>query len=117
MIVNKVSGNGGHCQDSSLSWFMVKVFYCDSFPARPWFDLPHHEVHIVLRRISALGDWVIVEPAHLAQGLPDPDDAPFVECARARGCRWVTGDKRHFPRKVVRDLRVVSPREFVMPTD
>ncbi|MDA1087342.1 MAG: PIN domain-containing protein [Verrucomicrobia bacterium] len=79
---------------------------------RPRLDLPRHEVHIVLRQIQFGGKWAAAEPRHVAHGLPDPDDAPFAECAAALGCCLVTGNKRHFPRAAVGKLRVLSPRQF-----
>lgn len=79
---------------------------------RPKLGLPQHEVRIVLRHIDYLAEHAIVMPQHTVQGLPDPDDAPFVECARALGCALVTGNKRHFPRSAVEKLRVLSARQF-----
>lgn len=79
---------------------------------RPELHLPRHEVMVVLRQIVSLGAWATVEPQHVAQGLPDPDDAPFVECARALACDLVTGNKRHFPRGATRGVAVLSPTQF-----
>ena len=49
----------------------------------------------------------------LAAILPDPDDLPFLEVAAAVQAVLVTGNKKHFPQKVVGAVRVVSPREFL----
>ena len=80
---------------------------------RPKFKLPVHDVRLVLRRILDLAAWATVEPAHIARDLPDPDDAPFVECARALNCPLVTGNLRHFPAPRIKPVTVVSPRDFL----
>jgi len=79
---------------------------------RPELELPLREVRIVLRRIRSLARHVVVNPPHVVHGLPDPDDAPFAECAHALGCVVVTGNPRHFPRMSIGALRVLSPRQF-----
>jgi len=81
--------------------------------ARPEFQLPRHEVAIVLKRIQSQAEHAIVTPAHLIRGLPDPDDAPFAECARALACPLVSGNTRHFPAKAIGKLTVLTPRQFV----
>jgi len=84
----------------------------DDVLRRPELQLPRHEVRIVLRRIQSAAQYAVVDPQHTLRGLPDPDDAPFAECASALGCAVVTGNKRHFPRRAVGRLRVLTPREF-----
>jgi predicted nucleic acid-binding protein len=79
---------------------------------RPELDLPPHDVKIVLRRIVSLGAWAVVDPAHIVPDLPDPDDRPFAECARALGCALVTGNQRHFPKRAIGNLELLTPREF-----
>ncbi len=80
---------------------------------RPEFDLPRHEVRIVLRRILSLATYATVLPQHAVHGLPDGDDAPFAECALALSCVLVSGNRRHFPRAAIKDLSLLSPRQFV----
>ncbi|MFM8707868.1 MAG: putative toxin-antitoxin system toxin component, PIN family [Planctomycetia bacterium] len=80
---------------------------------RPEFDLPRHEVSIVLRRIHSLAAFAVVSPDHLVRGLPDADDAPFAECAIALACPLVSGNTRHFPSAVIGKLTVLTPRQFV----
>lgn len=46
-------------------------------------------------------------------GLPDPDDAAFLEVAWAAGVPLVTGNKRHFPPGLRRGCPVMSPAEFL----
>jgi hypothetical protein len=50
---------------------------------------------------------------HLAHALPDPDDAPFLECARTAGVPLVTGNLRHFPKRVAKGVSVLTPAQFV----
>lgn len=81
--------------------------------ARPEFNLPRHEVAIVLRRIQAQAEYAVVHPAHVVRGLPDTDDAPFAECALALECPLVSGNSRHFPAAAVVNLKILTPRQFV----
>ena len=46
-------------------------------------------------------------------GLPDPDDAVFLEVALAADVPLVTGNKRHFPPGLRRDCPVMSSAEFL----
>jgi predicted nucleic acid-binding protein len=79
---------------------------------RPRFDLPHHEVRILLRRIDSLAAHAVVTPHHVVQNLPDPDDAPFAECARALDCALVTGNARHYPKRAMGNIHLLSSRQF-----
>ena len=46
-------------------------------------------------------------------GLPDPDDAPFLEVALAASVPLITGNLRHFPAALRQGSRVLSPRDFL----
>lgn len=81
--------------------------------ARPRFGLPATEVDIVLAAIRSAAVRVEVGVEDGAPGLPDPDDAPFLECARAAGVPLVTGNVRHFPKSVARDVAVMTPSQYV----
>lgn len=81
--------------------------------ARPEFDLPRHEVHIVMRRIYSFAEYAVVTPRHVVRELPDSDDIPFAECAMALGCALVSGNTRHFPSASIGNLTVITPRQFV----
>jgi hypothetical protein len=72
---------------------------------RPEFNLPRHEVLIVLRRIQPQAEYAVVSPAHLVRGLPDADDAPFAECAIALGCHLVSGNAWEWVDTIVFDSR------------
>ena len=81
--------------------------------ARPVFQLPAVEVDIVLAAIRARAFWVEAAAGQRAGGLPDPDDAPFLECARTAGVPLVTGNLRHFPKSVAVKVPVLTPAQFV----
>ncbi len=81
--------------------------------ARPVFRLPAAEVELVLAAIRARSFWVEAAARHLAHGLPDPDDAPFLECARTANVPLVTGNLRHFPKTAAKDTTVITPAQFV----
>lgn len=49
-------------------------------------------------------------------GLPDPDDAAFLEVALIADVPLVTGNVRHFPRRIAAPARIVTPREFLTAT-
>ena len=81
--------------------------------ARPVFQLPAVEVDIVLAAIRARAFWVEAATGQKTVGLPDPDDAPFLECARTAGVPLVTGNFRHFPKSVAGKVPVLTPAQFV----
>lgn len=80
---------------------------------RPGFQLPAEEVELVLAAIGAKAFWIEAAFGELLRGLPDPDDAPFLECARIARVPLVTGNLRHFPKSLAHGLPVVSPAQFV----
>ena len=81
--------------------------------ARPVFGFPAAEVDLVLAAIRGRSFWVEAAAVHLASGLPDPDDAPFLECALTAGAPLVTGNLRHFPKSVAGDTIVITPAQFI----
>jgi len=81
--------------------------------ARPAFRLPIAEVELVLAAIRTRSFWVEAAAAHMVRGLPDPDDAPFLECAQTADVPLVTGNIRHFPKSVAQDVIVITPAQFV----
>lgn len=81
--------------------------------ARPVFRLPIAEVELVLAAIRSRSFWVEAAGRYLTADLPDPDDAPFLECARTADVPLVTGNIRHFPKAAVRDITVITPAQFV----
>ena len=81
--------------------------------ARPVFRLPVVEVELVLAAIRARSFWVEAGAARIVRGLPDPDDAPFLECVLASGVPLVTGNLRHFPKSAAKNATVITPAQFV----
>ncbi len=80
---------------------------------RPVFRLPVVEVELVLTAIRSRAFWVEAASRHLTPKLPDPDDAPFLECARTAGVPLVTGNIRHFPKAAAKDVSVITPAQFI----
>jgi putative PIN family toxin of toxin-antitoxin system len=81
--------------------------------ARPVFRLPLTEVQLALAAIRARSFWVESAGIPLTGKLPDPDDAPFLECAMTVAAPLVTGNIRHFPKSAARDVKVMTPAQFV----
>ena len=80
---------------------------------RHGLHLPRPHVDTVLRQISDNTSSATMPPEATLSGFADPHDAPFAECALTAGSLLVTGNQRHFPKSVVGNLRVWSPRRFV----
>lgn len=80
---------------------------------RPQFGLPVTEVNLVLEALRARGFWVEAVAPEPVKDLSDPDDAPFVECARSAGVPLVTGNVRHFPKPATKGVAVITPAQFV----
>ncbi|HYH45025.1 MAG TPA: putative toxin-antitoxin system toxin component, PIN family [Thermoanaerobaculia bacterium] len=79
---------------------------------REKFGLDPERVEILLQEIRTVGVPVAAPP--LAVRLPDVDDEPFLEVARAGGAQClVTGNVKHYPAKARSGVEVLSPRSFV----
>ena len=53
-------------------------------------------------------------PAHIDVNLPDKYDAPFIETALTGKADFiVTGNKKHFPAKSCKGIKIVSPTIFL----
>jgi len=85
----------------------------DEVLKRPQFDLPVAEVNLVLAAIHSHAFWIEAAASCAVGGLPDPDDAPFLECSLAAGVPLVTGNLRHFPKSAARNATVITPAQFV----
>jgi putative PIN family toxin of toxin-antitoxin system len=81
--------------------------------ARPVLRLPVAEVELVLASIRTQAFSVEAAAIHLTHELPDPDDAPFLECARTAGVPLITGNLRHFPKSATKGVSVLTPAQFV----
>ena len=76
---------------------------------RDKFDLPRHSVD---RFLTVLADQDLVDARPLKVNLPDEEDRMFLEVAHATAeMVLVTGNHRHFPRKMRGEVTVLSPAE------
>jgi len=80
--------------------------------SRPKFRLPVDKIRLLLSGIREQAQFAPFVPLTNAQYLPDPDDRIFIEAARALRVTIVTGNSRHFPRRAVNGLSVLTPSDF-----
>ena len=69
------------------------------------------EKDLIMDFIRADSDWHVCTT--IADGLPDPDDACFLEVALEARVPLVTGNGCHFPEESRGGAEVLSPREFL----
>ena len=69
------------------------------------------EKDLIMDFIQADSEWHVC--TRIVDGLPDPNDACFLEVAREAGVPLVTGNARHFPEELRGGVEVLSPREFL----
>jgi putative PIN family toxin of toxin-antitoxin system len=78
----------------------------------PRFGFAPTDIRALLEALESSGHPTIPEP--LARPLPDRDDEPFLEVARAAGAAFlITGNLKHYPPERRQGMTVVSPREFL----
>jgi putative PIN family toxin of toxin-antitoxin system len=78
---------------------------------RPELDLPRQRVDDLLAAIDEIG-WEVTAVPPWPEPMPDPEDEPFLAVAGATGSVLVTGNLRHFPRRLRRGVEVRSPRQL-----
>ncbi len=79
---------------------------------RPRFSFDPAAVNAFIELIEVSGLPVVCEP--LGIELPDPDDAMFIEAARAGDVLClITGNGRHFPPHLCSDVVIRTPRQFL----
>lgn len=79
---------------------------------RPKFKFDEDKVAALLDQIEHRGRTVASLP--LSHPLPDHDDEPFLEVAVAgKAACIVTGNSIHFPAKLCKGVKVLSPSEFL----
>ena len=78
---------------------------------RPELRLPEDEIDRVIDFIAASAEPVVAAPLDVE--LPDPDDLPFLEVATSSSAYLITGNRRHFPKRLCRDARILTPRELI----
>lgn len=80
--------------------------------ARPALHINQSDAEDVLQHIEHTA--LRVRPRPWPEALPDPDDEPFLAVAEAAQAAFlVTGNLRHFPANARRNVRVLSPRQFL----
>ena len=53
-------------------------------------------------------------PSPISIQLPDKSDAPFIETAITGNAEFIiTGNKKHFPAKSCKGIKIVNPTEFL----
>ncbi len=76
---------------------------------RPQLSLPPDAVAVVLDFFRYAAEPVAALP--LPMSLPDPDDHSFLEVAVTAEAVLVTGNRRHFPKRLCKPIQVVTPKE------
>lgn len=80
-------------------------------PHRPRLALPPREVDELIALLGAQAQWVRITPYLSALKRPDPGDWPFIATALAGNCPVITGNARHFPKRL--GMEVMTAREWV----
>jgi putative PIN family toxin of toxin-antitoxin system len=84
----------------------------DEVLRRPKFKFRVDKVTALLDHIGHSGTLAASSP--LSDPLPDPGDQPFLEVAlAAEAVCLVTGNQVHFPARLCRGTKVLSPNEFL----
>lgn len=83
---------------------------------RKKFSFEKELIDHILEEIEADGIKIISEPLNLS--LSDKDDFPFLEVAVAGNIKvLITGNRKHFPKKNYRQVKIFSPAEFIKEYD
>ena len=78
---------------------------------RPKFGMVADDVYETVDTIEECGEFVTALP--LDVNLPDISDLPFLEVAHASEAVLVTGNIRHFPKRLRKGVIVLTPRQFL----
>ena len=79
---------------------------------RPSFHLNNKQVSIVLETIYEFAENIIPNPVNKV--FPDKDDRVFYEAAVSGKADYlITGNKKHFPSPLCKDIAVASPSELL----
>lgn len=80
--------------------------------SRSKFSFEKTHVDNLIEFIMNYGIPVAATP--LSMRLPDPDDTPFIEVAISGKAEClITGNAAHYPMRLVRKMRVLTPRRFL----
>jgi putative PIN family toxin of toxin-antitoxin system len=78
---------------------------------RPKFAVASEDVTEVVEMIVECAEFVTAVP--LDNTLPDKSDLPFLEVAHASDAVLVTGNTRHFPKRLCKGVSILAPRQFL----
>jgi putative toxin-antitoxin system toxin component, PIN family len=79
---------------------------------RKKFNFSNHNIEAIIAEIKEEGIYVSAVP--LKGSLPDRDDEPFLEVALSGKINvLVTGNKKHFPEEFTKNVKILSPSEFL----
>ena len=79
---------------------------------RKKFNFSNHHVQSIIAEIKEEGIYVSAVP--LKGSLLDRDDEPFLEVSlSAKTNVLVTGNKKHFPEEFTKNVKILSPSEFL----
>jgi putative PIN family toxin of toxin-antitoxin system len=76
------------------------------------FDINSQYIESIVTQIKEEGEYINTIP--LKGSLPDKDDEPFLEAALGgRIDVIITGNKKHFPKEICKNVNILSPSEFL----
>ena len=79
---------------------------------RKKFNIDSKHIESIISQIKEEGIFISTLP--LKESLPDRDDEPFLEVAFAGKIDVIiTGNKKHFPHEICKNITVLSPSEFL----
>jgi len=79
---------------------------------RKKFNINFKHIESIISQIKEEGVYISTIP--LKGSLPDKDDEPFLEVAFAGKIDVIiTGNKKHFPHEICKNINVLSPSEFL----
>ncbi|MCX6383363.1 MAG: putative toxin-antitoxin system toxin component, PIN family [Actinobacteria bacterium] len=79
---------------------------------RKKFNINSKYIESIIAQIKEEGIYITTIP--LKESLSDKDDEPFLEVAFAGKIDVIiTGNKKHFPHEICKNINVLSPSEFL----
>ena len=78
---------------------------------RPRLRIDRSDVDEMLELMDLRAEFLAPPP--LSVEMPDPTDRPFLEVAAHADAVLVTGNVRHYPKRVRAGVTVLTPREFL----
>lgn len=100
----------GHCQPVITDSILAEY---EAVLSRPKFRFPASRILAVLDGIRSRAIVAPFVSVSLAETLPDPDDVIFLEAAFSLNVPIITGNNRHFPAKIARQISILTPAAFL----